>query len=283
MSNFKMILAMIVFGGIAIFVHEIALPAAVIACIRAIVGMAILAVFLGFCKKRSGFVAFKKNAVALILSGIALSFNWIFLLEAHQNATAPVATVCYSVAPVLVLMISPIFLRERISVVSAACTFGALAGAILLTGILNVGKVNMLGAIYAFVGAGCYCAVIILNKKIGNISSIDSAFYQMTVASVVSVAYSVLTVDIKTAVFSFNTVWMLLVLGIATAIAYALMFSAAKKMSAQNWGVLSYIELAMVVVISNVLFGQKFTPVEILGIAMIVGFAIVNCAVKRKR
>lgn len=284
MSNLKMILAMAIFGSIGIFVHEITLPPAVIACIRAITGTAFLGIILGFYKQRSNLSSFRKNAVPIILSGIALSFNWIFLFEAYQRTSIAIATLCYNLAPVFVLFLSPIFLREKLTLTTVACTLGSLAGAVLISGVLVGETANLTGVVYAVLAAVFYCAVMILNKKITGISSLDNSFYQMAVASVVTVVYSVATVDMSAVTYGGNTGWMLLILGIVhTAIAYALVFSASKRMTAQAWGVLSYLEPATAIVLAYALLKQPFTPMDMLGTVMIFGFAIINVFVRRRR
>lgn len=284
MSNLKMVLAMTIFGSVGIFVHEIGLPPAVIASIRAIVGMAFLAIILGFYNNRTNLSGVKRNIIPIIISGTALGFNWIFLFEAYQQTTIPVATVCYNLAPVFVLVLSPILLRERITLVSVACTLGALAGAILLSGITSGDAVNKAGVTYAIIAAILYAVIMITNKKISGISSLDNAFYQMAVASVVTIAYSLFTVDMSSVTFAGAVGWMLLVLGILhTAIAYALVFSASKRMTAQAWGILSYLEPATAIILAFFLLRQPITNIEILGAVMVFGFALINGLVRRRK
>lgn len=284
MGKIKMVLAMIIFGTIGIFINKIALPSAFVACMRAIVGTAFLAIILGFYPNRSNMSSIKKNAIPIILSGIALGFNWVFLFEAYKHTTVPVATACYNLAPVFVLIASPIVLRERPSIVHIACTLGALAGAVLISGIIGNEVVHTKGVIYAVAAAILYCAVMILSKKISGISSLDNTFYQMAVAAVVMTVYTVFTVDLSSVQISGNTGWMLLVLGIVhTGIAYALAFSASKRITAQSWGILSYIDPATAIISSTIILNQKLSSIEILGTAMIFGFVFINAFVKSKR
>lgn len=284
MSNLKMVLAMTIFGSIGIFVHEIGLPPAIIASIRALVATAFLAIILGFYNNRAKLSDVKKNIIPIIISGTALGFNWVFLFEAYQHTTIPVATVCYNLAPVFVLVLSPILLRERITLITVACTLGALAGAILLSGITSGGVLNTSGVTYAIIAAILYAVIMLTNKKISGISSLDNAFYQMAVASVVTIAYSVFTVDMSSVTFGGTVVWMLLVLGILhTAIAYALVFSASKRMTAQAWGILSYLEPATAIILAFFLLKQPITNIEILGAVMVFGFALINGLVRRSR
>lgn len=284
MSNLKMILGMAIFGSIGIFVHEIGLPPAVIASIRALVGTAFLAIILGFYNNRANLSDVKKNILPIIISGTALGFNWIFLFEAYQQTTIPIATVCYNLAPVFVLILSPILLREKVTLVSIACTLGALAGAVLISGVTSGDSINLTGITYAIIAAILYAVIMLTNKKISGISSLDNAFYQMAVASVVTIAYSVFTVDMSSVTFGGNVGWMLLVLGILhTAIAYALVFSASKRMTAQAWGILSYLEPATAIVLAFFLLKQPITAIEMLGAVMVFGFALINALVRRRK
>lgn len=284
MSNLKMILGMTIFGSIGIFVHKIGLPPAIIASIRAIVGAAFLAIILGFYSNRANLSDVKKNIIPIAISGTALGFNWIFLFQAYQQTTIPIATVCYNLAPVFVLVLSPVLLREKVTLVSVACTLGALAGAILLSGVTSGDALNVTGVTYAVIAAILYAVIMLTNKKISGISSLDNAFYQMAVASVVTIAYSVFTVDMSTVTFGGNIGWMLLVLGILhTAIAYALVFSASKRMAAQAWGILSYLEPATAIILAFFLLKQPITAIEALGAVMVFGFALINALVKRRK
>jgi len=260
------------------------LPSVVIFCVRAVVGMAFLAVVLGFYKSRSGFSAFKKNAVPIILAGVALAFNQIFLFEAYQRTTNSIVTVCYYIAPLLVLFMAPLFLREKVTLLSVACTLGAYAGAVLLSGALGDEYPNMVGVMYALIGAGLYCTVIIINKKIGVITSLDNAFYQLVVASVVSVVYAIITLRGVSVTVNIHTVWkMLLVSIVHTAIAYTLIFSAAKKLSAQNWGLMSYIEPLAAVAIGCFVYKRQLNNIELLGVVLIFCFVIIGCVLKKRR
>ncbi len=284
MNYFKMTLAMIIFASGGIFFTGIGLPPAIVASVRAVVGMAFLAVVLGFYRSRSGFAGFKKNAFAIILSGVALAFNWIFLFSAYQRTTDGVVAVCYGLAPVMVLLTAPLFLREKVTLLNVACVLGAFAGTVLLSGVFGNKYPDIIGVMYALIAAALYCAVIIINKKIGNITCLDNAFYQFVVASVVSVAYAFFTVRNVTFTVTSQAVWKLLVISVLhTGIAYALMYSAMKKMTAQSWGILSYIEPLAAAVIGYFILEHNLNHIQLLGAFLILGFVLIAGFVKKRR
>ena len=55
----------------------------------------------------------KKNLVLLCLSGIALGINWITMFEAFRHTSVAVATICYYMAPVIVILVS-LYLQKRL-------------------------------------------------------------------------------------------------------------------------------------------------------------------------
>lgn len=284
MNYFKMTLAMTIFASGSIFFTGIGLPPAIIAAVRAIVGMAFLAVVLGFCRSRSGFAGFKKNAFCIIFSGIALAFNWIFLFSAYQRTSGSVVTVCYGVAPMLVLITAPLFLREKVTLLNVACTLGAFAGTVLVSGIFANKSPDIIGVMYALIAAALYCAVIILNKNIGNITCLDNAFYQFVVASIVSVAYAVFAAKNVSFAINSQVAWKLLIVSVVhTGIAYSLMYSAMKKMSAQSWGIMSYIEPLAAAVISYFILDRNLNHIQMLGAILILGFVLIAGFIKKRR
>ena len=105
MEKSKLAAAMFIVGSIGLFVHYIPLPPAVIACARAVIGTLFLLLVLHLKKTPLHGQAIRKNALCLLLSGAALGFNWIFLFEAFRHTGIAVATLCYYMAPVFVILL----------------------------------------------------------------------------------------------------------------------------------------------------------------------------------
>lgn len=284
MSYFKMTLAMIIFASGSLLYNSLGLPGAVVAAVRGVIGMAFVAVVLGFCKSRSGFSAFKKNALAIIASGFALAFGWIFLHWAHGRTGSSVVMVCYGVAPLLVLLAAPLFLREKSSLLNVACTLGAFAGTILVSGVFANKYPDIIAVMYALIAAALYCAVIIINKKISNINALENAFYQFVVAGIVSIAYAVFTVKgVEFTVTTQSALRLLIICILHTGIAYGLMYSAMKKMSAQMWGIMSFIEPLAYAVLGYFIIDRDLNHIQFLGAIMILSFVLIAGFVKRRR
>ncbi|MFR2989191.1 MAG: EamA family transporter, partial [Faecalibacillus sp.] len=95
----------------------------------------------------------KKSIIILIISGMAIGFNWVFLFNSYNYITVANATIVYYLAPVIVIFVSPIFLKEKLTLKKVLAVICAMIGLVLIvrTGSSN-GNVNLTqGIINAFV------------------------------------------------------------------------------------------------------------------------------------
>ena len=119
---------MIIFGSIGLIVKGIPLSSAEIAMIRGIIGSIFLIITAMILKIRPSFKTIKKNVIYLLISGSALGFNWMLLFEAYRYTSIINATLSYYFAPVIVVLLSPILLKERLTLRKFFCVLVALAG-----------------------------------------------------------------------------------------------------------------------------------------------------------
>ena len=106
-SKISLITAMLIFSSIGIFRKYIPLNSGLIAFVRGFIGALFLIALSIFAKKKPDFQAIKKNALILCISGAFIGFNWILLFEAYNFTSVAVATLCYYMAPVFVILASP--------------------------------------------------------------------------------------------------------------------------------------------------------------------------------
>ena len=277
MEKIKMLISMLIVGTIGIFVNFIPVPTAVIACARAVIGTIFLAVIMLAGKSHMHWAAMKRNAVLLILSGAALGFNWIFLFEAYRYTTIAVATLCYYMAPVFVIVLSPLVLKERLTTKKILCTIGAVFGAFFISGVLGGQIQDIRGIGFGLLAAVLYCSIILLNKKMQGLEAMETTFCQLLTSALVMLPYVLLTVDVKTLQFSTTSIILLLIVGVIhTGIVYILFFSAVGKLPAQTSSVLSYVDPVTAILLSAVLLQQPLGWMQIIGTVLILGFTLLN-------
>lgn len=272
-----LVASMLIFGTIGIFRKYIPLPSGMIAMVRGIVGTVFLMLVMMAWKKKPDFGAIKKNLLLLCLSGALIGFNWILLFEAYQHTSVAVATLCYYMAPVFVILASPIVLKERLTQRKMLCAVVAFVGMVLVSGVLSSGFSGMRGILLGLGAAALYASVIMLNKKLGEIGAYDKTLVQLASAAIVLLPYVLIAENPAEMEFSALTVVMLMIVGVVhTGAAYAMYFGSMGGLKAQTVALFSYIDPAAAVVLSAVILGEKIDAAGIIGAVLVLGAAVVS-------
>ncbi len=275
----KMLIAMATFGTLALFVRNISLPSGELALCRAVMASLLLGGFLLITGQRIPFAAIKKELPLLLISGVAMGFNWILLFEAYKYTTVSVATLSYYFAPVLVTIACPILFREKMGIKQWVCFIMSTVGIVLITGLgdLSGGSSHLTGILFGLGAACLYATVVLINKFIKGVEGIHRTFLQFAAAAAVLLPYVLFTGG-----FHFEQLdgmgWLcLLIVGlIHTGVTYCLYFSALKDMPGQKAAILSYIDPLVAVVISVTVLGETMTLWQIVGGGLILGFTLWN-------
>lgn len=269
--------AMLVFGTIGLFVKNIGFPSSFISFARALTGSIFIALFMlvsghGLDKK-----AVLKNLKLLIPSGIAMAFNWICLFEAYRFTGVAVGTLCYYMAPVIVVILSPIFLKEKLTAINVSSVLAAVIGAVLISGVVSGSAKSAKGILLGLAAAALYSTVIMINKFVRNLSPIETTFVQLLTAAVTMIPYILLTEDVTDFVFDRRSVIFTLIVGIFhTGIVYMIYFSSVQKIPAQTTAVFSYIDPVTAIILSAVVLGERLDAVQLIGTFLILAATLFN-------
>ncbi|MFR0985550.1 DMT family transporter [Frisingicoccus sp.] len=276
----SLIFSMLVFGTIGIFVRYIPLPSSVIALTRGVIGTVFLIVVT--LKRGPGisWKAIRRNLLNLCLSGAFIGINWILLFESYHFTTVATATLCYYMAPVFVTISAPFVFKERLTKKKMLCIAGALVGMIFVSGIWNTGisgTGELRGVFYGIGAAVFYASVILLNKKIRDISAYDKTMMQLAAASIVLLPYTVLTEKVFVLSLTPVAVILLAVVGILhTGISYTLYFGSMKELEAQTIAIFSYIDPIVAILLSALFLKEPLGIGGIAGAIMVLGAALLS-------
>ena len=225
LAKTKYLCAMTLFGTIGVFVHYIPMSSAAISFFRGALGCGYLLIVMLLSKKRPDFSAIRKNLPMLLLSGAAIGFNWILLFEGYKYTTVATATVCYYLAPLLLLLASPL-LGERITIKKLICIAIALLGLLFVSGVTEKGisSLSELTGIGLSLGAAVlYATGMFGNKKLSGIGIYDKTLMQLGIATIVIFPYLLLTEGFVLPPLSPVPLLLLLTVGILhTGVAYSL-------------------------------------------------------------
>ena len=280
-DKMMMIGAMTIFGTIGIFRKYIPLPSSLLALARGIIGTAFL-LFLVLAVKRDklSIEAIKRNFVFLVVSGAFIGFNWILLFEAYQYTTVASATLCYYMAPVIVVLVSPFLFKERLTPLKAICVAVALVGMVFVSGIPQSGFGGMSelkGILLGLGAATLYAIVVILNQYIKDIPAYDKTIMQLGTAAIAILPYTLLTENFADISFTPVAVLMLLFVGIVhTGIAYTLYFGSMSGLKAQTIALFSYIDPVVAIILSAVILQENIGLWGVIGAVMVLGSTMVS-------
>ena len=281
-AKLRLIFAMTMFGTIGIFVRIIPLPSAAIAVVRGAIGALFLLIVSLARKTPPDRKAIKKNLRFLLPNGILMGFNWVLLFEAYRYTTVAIATLCYYFSPVIILLLSPLVLKEKLTRKKILCILIALVGMGLVSNVLqgvpDGETTTYTGVVMGLVAAVLYAVIVLTNKRLEGISSQDATMTQLGVSAVVMLIYTLLTVNFSTLTYppmgwglflGFGS--MLVVAIFHTGFCYNLYFSAIAVLPAQTSALFSYIDPVVAVLLSAFLLREPMTLLNVVGAVLILG------------
>ena len=287
-----LIASMVIFGTIGVFRRYIPLPSSLIAAMRGLIGMLFLLGLMAAKRQRPSLADIRRQAPTLFLSGAVLGFNWILLFEAYRYTSVAAATLCYYMAPMIVILVSPALFGERMTARRGICVAAALTGMVLVSGVLRVGVTGageMRGILFGLGAAVLYAGVILLNKRLTGLTAYDRTVVQLGTAAVVLLPYTMLTETIALDLTGISggmamVLAMLLLVGVVhTGVAYALYFGSMKDLPAQTVALMSYIDPIVAILLGALLLGESMGAMEAVGAVLVLGAALVSELPERDR
>ena len=278
-ATFKLTLSMIIFGTIGIFRRYIPLPSSLVAMTRGLTGMLFLLLVMVLRKRGMNRTAVRRKLGLLCLSGAAIGVNWILLFEAYNYTSVATATLCYYLAPMFVILASPLVVGERLTAKKLICVLTALLGMVFVSGVLESGggSSDLRGVLLGLGAAVLYASVVLMNKQLGDVPAYDRTIVQLGSSAAVLLPYVLLTENLGTLSFTPGTIALLLVVGVVhTGIAYALYFGSLMQLKAQTAAILSYIDPVVAVLLSALVLREHMSLLSGLGAVLVLGAAVVS-------
>ena len=263
------IASLLIFGSNGVFAAHIDLSSAEIVCMRTLIGSAALILVLLLSRTGLDWGAMRREALKLIAAGICLGVNWALLFEAYKLMSVSMATLTYYTAPVIVLLFSPVLLKEKQSVRAYIGMAAAVVGLVLAVG-LSDAAITATGLLVGLGSAVFYAALIVFNKKIDGVSGLPLTTIEMVIAACVMVPYVLLTggrigfpPDME------GTLYLLFLCLVNTGLACFMYFSSMNKLPARAVALFGYVDPVSALIFSAVFLGDW------LGVAQLAGAALV--------
>lgn len=279
-SYLQFITSMLIFGTIGIFRKYIPLSSGMLAFTRGLLGCVFLLAFLRIKNGRTIELPDRRNLILLAITGALIGLNWIFLFESYRYTSVTVATMCYYMQPTIVILLSPLVFKEKLTIKKLCCAAAAIIGMFFVSGMMDgddIGASDTAGILCGLAAAALYASVIILNKKIHVDDAYQKTMVQLGAAALVLVPYLLMTEDFGALSFHWQAAGMVLIVGIVhTGIAYVMYFGSMKDLKAQSIAVLSYIDPVFALFLSALVLHERLSIFGIIGAVLVIGSALVS-------
>ena len=279
-SRLMIIASMVIFGTIGILRRYIPLSSSLVALVRGIIGSVFLLLVCLISKRALNRDAMKQHILLLALSGAAIGFNWILLFEAYNYTSVATATLCYYLAPILVIIASPFVLKEKLTRKKLLCAIFALAGMVLVSGVCEAGfggVAELKGILFGLGAAVLYASVILMNKKMRPIPAYDKTIFQLAAASLSLLPYVLATENWAQITVTPLSLVLLLVAGVVHAgLAYWMYFGSMDGLKAHTVALFSYIDPILAIILSMVVLQEPMGIPAAIGAVLILGAAYIS-------
>ena len=279
-ATIRLAVSEVIFGTLGLFVRLIPLTPTALAASRGILGALVLLVYLRLSGKTLQLPRKVRTLAVLLASGVCLTLNWALLFKAYGLTTLATAELAYEMAPVMVMAVSPFVLDEHLTTTRKVCLCLALAGIVAVSGVLEpgaTGGVTLQGGAFGL-GAACfYAAVMVLNQLLGDVDPLTKTTVQLGVAGLALLPQVLLAGDAGWQALGFQA-WVMLaiVCVVHTGVAFILWFSSLHNLSAQKVAIFNYIDPAVALLVSALVFGEHMTPLAMVGAVLILGSTLVS-------
>lgn len=267
------IASMVIFGTNGLIVANISLGSAEIVLMRTFLGsLFLLAIVL--VKRSFSFADLKADLIPATIGGAALGLNWVLLFSAYRSAGVGLSTLTYYCGPIIVLALSPVLFREKLTWNKLLAIAAVAVGMFCITGDIEPGSDVQTGILFGGGAALLYASLIVANKRVKRLSGLNCAMYELIVAFFVVLIY-LLASNVKLPVIpaAEDIVWVLAIGLVNTGLAYYLYFSSLQKLPGQTVALVCYIDPLTALLVSGAFLGEKLLGVQIAGAVLILGGA----------
>lgn len=274
--------ALLLFGGNGIAASHISLQSYQIVLLRTLLGSMLLAALFFLTGHSLTVQKHPRSLLYLAISGIAMGSSWLLLYEAYAQIGVSISTLLYYCGPVIVMILSPLLFRERLTASKLLGFSAVLCGVLLINGQAS-GALNTRGILCAFLSAVMYSVMVMANKKSEHITGIENALLQLlsgffTVAVFVGVRDGGYAMPIHAS----DWIWILMLGVLNTGVGCYLYFSSIGELPVQSVAVCGYLEPLSAVFFSAVFLRERLLPLQIVGAALILGGTVFGERFRKK-
>lgn len=280
-SLFLYILSMLLFSFSGILAENISLPSEQIVLIKCALSFVLMLLVFIFGKKKFTFYKHFSQFICLVLSGIFLGLNWLFIYHSYDLLGVGTATLITYSAPILLMLLAPVLYREKMPSVAG---FILIVCGFVLLAVFSV-SFSAESLKYGGLSAASLALMILFYKKTDKINGTEKGLWQALVALITVIVAMALQNDLFTSIQPQpSDIVPLLLLGVvASGIGNWLYFVSMDGLSVQQISALAYLNPLFAVMISAVITHGTLPVYHLVGGGLVVLGIILFCVAKPKK
>ena len=226
----------------------------------------------------------KKEALILAILGICYALSSEFLFLGYDFLTPGIASTVLFIYPIIVALIMLFFYKERLTRLSGASLLLAFAGVIVLCLKGNGLEINFAGLGIVMLSSLFYALyMVIVNKSNIRVSGFKLTFYSMLFTSMFFMTKALMSNESFAIPSTEIFINFLIFAFLTTVISSLCLVFAIKYIGSTPVAILGALEPVVAVLISVLIFHEKFTPNLLIGITLILFGVTLNVIGDQKK
>ncbi|MEO2267224.1 DMT family transporter [Pseudoalteromonas sp. YIC-656] len=264
-------IAVLMFGGTALFAKLINLSALDITVYRTAIAAVALGVLLAFQGSRLKLSSARDYLVVLMLGAI-VGVHWVTYFQGMQLAGVTIGIIAFFSYPVLTVLIEPLLNRQLPKLKDIISAMVVSLGIYLLVPEANLGNDVTLGIVTGVFSALCFAMRNILQKRyFTHYSGPQTMLYQTAIASILLCAF----VEVPVYDIAQRDIALLLLVGIIfTAAPHALFAASLRGLSATTAGLISCLQPLYATILAFMLLQERPDLATLFGGLLVVSAAL---------
>lgn len=263
MGSLYILIALFLWSSLGIVVRLAGIPVYLIMFYSIVVSLIAQAAILSF-KKYRPHIPPKKNLKYAVMLGVVSLLNTFTYFYAFQNTTIANSVLTHYTAPIIVALLAPVLLKEKINKTIIASIIIGTTGLLVMFNGFSAEKTQIWGIISGLVSGLMYAMIIIILR------SHSQKFHPLVLVFLSNAVIAVLLAPFVRE-FPLNALWGFLIIGLVhSTIAPALYFKGIQSVTASKTAALGYLEPVVAIILSVIFLNEFLSLNTVIGGLMII-------------
>ena len=226
-----------------------------------------------FIVKNHGLRFYKnQNYVFQLIRGLLHTLGFLFVLLGVLRLPLSVVYPVLFTSPLMLLIMSHLFLSENINFIRIVAIFLGFLGVIISAEPFGNNQVSILGVLFVFIGAFCIATTNLLTRKYFNLStSFSASFFSM----VISVIAFLIAMKFQFHPMTLYDISFSILGGVFAGLGISAIVYGSRMLPASIYGMTSYFQLIYGVILGWLVFQQLPTLFNYIGIILVISAGII--------